>query len=62
MPGDDYGKISIELREAGLERLAEEPPLPSPTLIVIGAAARQPAERTALLAQLTTGPNVRVYC
>jgi len=86
MPGDDYGKVSIELREAGLdrdtpcalisrastpeeqirtttlERLAEEPPLPSPTLIVIGAAARQAAERAALPAQLTTGPDARMYC
>lgn len=86
MPGDDYGKVSIELREAGLdretpcalisrasspdeqirtttlERLAEEPPLPSPTLIVIGAAARQAAERTTPPARLTTGPDARMYC
>jgi len=68
MPGDDYQKISAELREAGLDadtpcvlvsrattsaeqihattlgRLAQMPPLPSPTLMVIGAAARLAAE------------------
>ena len=86
MPGDDYTKISSELREAGLdkdtpcvlisrattpteqihattlERLAEIPPLPSPTLIVIGAAARLAAERATPPAKAATDLTARTYC
>ena len=86
MPGDNYHRISSELRAAGLdadtpcvlisrattpaeqihattlERLAQMPPLPSPTLIVIGAAARQAAERATPPAEATTSLTARMYC
>lgn len=86
MPGDDYEKISIKLREAGLgtdvscvlisrattpaeqihittvERLAKMPPLPSPTLIVIGTAARVSAEGVIPSAEIATGLTARMYC
>ena len=87
MPGDDYEKISIKLREAGLgkdvfcvlisrattpaeqihittvERLAKMPPLPSPTLIVIGAAVRLAAERaTHPPVEIATDLTARTYC
>lgn len=86
MPGEDYEKISRELREAGLDkdtpcvlisrattpaeeihattlqRLAEMPPLPSPALIVIGVAARQPAERATRPVEATTSLTARLYC
>jgi len=86
MPGDDYEKISSELREAGLDkdtpcvlisrattraeqihattlvRLAETPPLPSPTLIVIGTAAHFAAERATPPAEAAAGLPARMYC
>jgi len=74
MPGDDYEKISRELREAGLNgdtpcvlisratTLAEMPPLPSPTLIVVGAAALLAAERATAPAEATTSLTARLYC
>jgi siroheme synthase len=79
MPGGDYGQISRELRETGLdretpcllisrattaaeqvqvtslERLAELAPLPTPTLMVIGAVVGQAAVRRAGLTQPVTG-------
>jgi len=85
MPGDDYKKISAELREAGLDcetpcvliswattpteqihattlgRLAEMLPLPSPTLIVIGAAALLAAERATLPVEAATSLTARTY-
>ena len=86
MPGDDYGKISRELREAGLdrdtpcvlisrattpaeqihttslERLAELPALPSPTLMVIGAVARMATERATGMAAAAMHHAARLYC
>lgn len=70
MPGDDYGRISRDLCDAGLDpetacllvscattpaeqirttavdRLADMPPLPAPTLLVIGPVAGQAVDRT----------------
>ena len=86
MPGDDYEKLSRELREAGLnkdtpcvlvsrattpaeqirtttlERLGKIPPLPSPTMIVIGAAAHLAAEGATLPAKEANTLPARMYC
>jgi len=51
-----------EIHATTLQRLAEMPPLPSPTLIVIGAAARQAAERATPPAEATTSLTARMYC
>lgn len=85
MPGEDYQRISNQLREAGLprdipcvlisrattpaeqvrtttlEQLAEMPPLPSPTLMVIGPVARLAAEPAAVPAEAATGLAARLY-
>jgi uroporphyrin-III C-methyltransferase len=86
MPGDDYKKISGDLREAGLDRdtpcvlisrattpaeqvqtttleqLAEVPPLPSPTLMMIGAVAGIATERVTGLATAAIHHAARLYC
>ena len=51
-----------QIQTTTLERLAEVPPLPSPTLIVIGPAARFAAERATLPAEPATGIAARMYC
>lgn len=75
MPGDDYGRISRDLCDAGLDPgtacflvsrattpaeqvrtatvggLAGVPPLPSPTLMVIGAVARGAVDRAPIARQ-----------
>jgi len=51
-----------QIHATTLERLAEMLPLPSPTLIVIGAAARLSAERATLPVEAATGLTARTYC
>jgi uroporphyrin-III C-methyltransferase len=85
MPGDDYGRISRDLRDAGLdpetacllvscattpaeqirtstvERLADILPLPSPTLLVIGAVARQAVDGASAPRQAAAFPAIQQF-
>jgi len=50
-----------QIHTTTLERLVKMPPLPSPTLIVIGAAARLGAERATPPVEIATGLTARMY-
>jgi uroporphyrin-III C-methyltransferase len=51
-----------QIHATTLEQLAKIAPLPSPTLIVIGAAARLAAEHTTMPAEVATGLTARMFC
>jgi uroporphyrin-III C-methyltransferase len=51
-----------QIHPTTLERLAKIPPLPSPTLIVLGATARLDTERATTPVKLAPGLTARIYC
>lgn len=51
-----------QIRTTTLERLGKIPPLPSPTMIVIGAASHLAGEGATLPAKEATGLPARMYC